>query len=114
MTVREILTRNLAFYRKRANLTQKAAAEQIGTKKTTLSSWEQGKSQPSADMLVTICKIYKTSLSDLCGYDYTENFTPEEKELIWVFRQSDDLEKAMVRKILGIREKKDTSVQKEA
>ena len=114
MSIREQLAKNLAFYRNRAGLTQQAAADILGTKKSTLSSWERCASQPNADMLVSIAFTYKASLSDLCGTDYKMEFTSEEKEIIYAFRQSDELEKAIVRKIIGIREKKDSPVQKEA
>lgn len=114
MTVREELAKNLAFYRKRAGLTQVEASEILGTKKTTLSSWERGVSQPSADMLVSIAFTYKTPLSDLCGMDYNMTYSAEEKEIILAYRCSDDSDKTVVRRILGIREKKDSNVSKEA
>lgn len=101
MTVREQLAINLAFYRKKAGYTQKTAAKELGTKLTTISSWERGVSQPSADMLVSIALKYKVSLSDLCGMDYTETFSAEEKELIYAFRSHPE-HQASIRVLLGI------------
>lgn len=86
MTIREQLARNLAYYRKKAGYTQKNAAAELGTKLTTMSSWERGVSQPDADMLVSIAMLYKVSLSELCGMDYDMGITPEERELIRAFR----------------------------
>lgn len=86
MNVRETLAKNLAYYRKRAGLNQSDAAEKLGTKKTTLASWEQMKSQPNADMLVAIAMLYKATLSELCGTDYDLKITSEEKDLIKAYR----------------------------
>lgn len=100
MTIRETLSRNLAFYRNKAGLTQSAAADLLGTKKTTISSWERGVSQPSADMLVSIAKAYKVPLSDLCGADYIVEYSPDEKMIIELYRKSGDHEKQMIQRIL--------------
>ena len=101
MTIRETLSKNLALYRNKAGLTQTAAADLLGTKKTTISSWERGISQPSADMLVAIAKTYKVPLSDLCGADYVIEYSPDEKKLIEMYRKSDDYEKLVIQKILS-------------
>ncbi|MCR5403952.1 MAG: helix-turn-helix domain-containing protein [Butyrivibrio sp.] len=104
MSVREQLAKNLAYYRKRAGYTQKIAADKLGTKLTTMSSWERGVSQPNVDMLVSIAMLYRVPLSDLCGMDYNVSITAEERELIYAFRSHPELQDA-VRKILDIREK---------
>lgn len=103
MTIREQLARNLAYYRKKSGFTQKEAAKRLGTKLTTISSWERGVSQPSADMLVSIAMLYKVSLSDLCGadYGYIAPYSPEEQLLIDSYRKADDHEKLVIQKILS-------------
>ena len=101
MTIRETLSKNLALYRNKAGLTQSAAADLLGTKKTTISSWERGISQPSADMLVAIAKAYRVPLSDLCGADYIVEYSPEEKLIIEMYRQSSDQDKQTIQKILA-------------
>lgn len=113
MTIREQLARNLGYYRKRAGYTQKIAAEKLGTKLTTMSSWERGVSQPDADMLVSIAMLYRVPLSDLCGMDYDTSITVEERELIYAFRNHPEVQDA-VRKLLDVREKKDNSISKKA
>lgn len=102
MSIRDQLARNLAYYRKKSGLTQKAAAEKLGTKLTTLSSWERCVSQPSADMLVAIAMLYHVSLSDLCGVDYLVEYSPEEKYMIESYRKADDSEKLVIQKILAL------------
>lgn len=109
MTIRDQLARNLAYYRKKAGYTQKKAAEALGTKLTTISSWERNVSQPDADMLVSIAFLYKVSLSDLCGMDYDMGITPEERELIQAFREHPE-HHTSIRCLLGIREKKDSNI----
>ncbi len=113
MTVRDMLSRNLACYRKEAGLNQTQAAEIIGTKKTTLASWEQGKSQPDADMLVALAMAYHVSLSELCGMDYDMQITPFEMELIRAYRQHPE-HQVSINALLDIREKKDNFLQEDA
>ena len=110
MTVREMLTKNLAYYREESGHTQKSAAEALKTRPTTISSWERGVSQPSADMLVEIALLYKVPLSVLCGIDYDMKYTAEEMELIKAFRNHPE-HQASIRVLLGVREKKDNLVQ---
>jgi transcriptional regulator with XRE-family HTH domain len=113
MSVREMLSRNLAYYRKKAGLNQTQAAEKIGTKKTTLASWEQNKSQPDADMLVALAMAYHVSLSELCGMDYDMQITPFEMELIRAYRCHPE-HRASINCLLCLREKKDDTLQEEA
>lgn len=102
MTVKEQLAKNLAYYRTLAGYTQKSAAELLHTKPTTISSWERGISQPSADMLVKIAMLYKVTLSDLCGTDFKQEFSPEEKTLVFSYRKASDSDRHVVRRILDM------------
>lgn len=113
MTIREMLAKNLAYYREKAGFTQKSASEALQTKPTTISSWERGVSQPSADMLVSIAVLYKVPLSILCGMDYETKITGEELELIEAFREHPE-HQTSIRVLLGIREKKDHLLQDSA
>lgn len=107
MTVRETLAKNLAHYRKQAGYNQKTASIALNTKPTTISSWERGVSQPSADMLVAIAVLYKVPLSCLCGMDYDLKVTNEELELIKAFRNADEFDRMTVLRTLGIADKKE-------
>lgn len=108
MTVREELAKNLAYYRKQSGFTLKKSAELLGTKLSTVSSWERGVSQPSADMLVQIANVYQVTLSELCGTDFCPEFTHGEKSLIYAYRKADEAERIVIRRILGIDEKKES------
>lgn len=106
MTVREMLAGNLSLYRNKAGYSQKSAAEALHTKPTTISSWEVGKSQPSADMLVEIALLYKVPLSVLCGMDYDMKISAEEMEIIQAYRNADDYDKTSVLRTLNVADKK--------
>ena len=47
--------------------TQKSLAEKLRVSKPTVQAWELGKSSPSHDMLVTICRMYQVSADYLLG-----------------------------------------------
>ena len=61
------LASKLKEFRIAKGLTQKQASELLGTKQSTLASWEIAKSQPDADMLLQICTLYKIEITDLLG-----------------------------------------------
>lgn len=48
-----------------ANLTQNQLAEKLVISRQAISNYEQGRSYPSIDILVGICKVFNTSLDDL-------------------------------------------------
>lgn len=58
-----------------AGYTQKQVYEMIGVPQSTFSSWEVGKSEPSADILLKLCKIYGVNdILSAFGYDgYNED-----------------------------------------
>lgn len=65
--IRENMQKNIIFYRKMRNLTQKELAEKIGTGITTVSGWERGLYSPDIDTLFLICNVLGVSLNDICG-----------------------------------------------
>lgn len=52
------LTLNLRKTRKIFDITQTKAAECCGVKRATFQSWEEGRAQPSAEMLVNIATVF--------------------------------------------------------
>lgn len=76
----------------------------------TIYGWESGVSQPSADVLLYLCKLYK--INDVLGTfgwnesekieeNYMFRLTSEEANLIWAYRMNPAMKK-VVRKILEI------------
>ena len=49
---------SLAAVRVNANMTQEQAANAINVSKTTINSWENGKSKIPFESLVNLCKVY--------------------------------------------------------
>lgn len=57
----------LSEIRKDHGDTQATLAEQLGVSLPTIRAWEQEKSSPSHEMLVTICHLYHVSADYLLG-----------------------------------------------
>ena len=57
----------LAEVRKDHGDTQQDLADKLRVTKFTISNWEQGKSEPSHDLLVLICQLYNISSDYLLG-----------------------------------------------
>ncbi len=73
----------------------------------TLYSWENGKNQPSADSLITLCKLYNiTNILKTLGYQNEKEPVPlilseEEREIIIKYRSRNYCNSA-IRKLLDI------------
>ena len=82
----------LSEVRKDHSDTQAALARRLGVSLPTVRAWEQEKSSPSHEMLVTICRLYHVSADYLLGLSdldpaYTrrrrlEQFTKEERRVL--------------------------------
>ena len=48
-----------------ANMTQQAAASELGIERTTISMWETGAASPRSEMLLKIAALYKCSVDEL-------------------------------------------------
>lgn len=61
--VKSIFSKNLVRIRNYYEWTQEMAAQQIGIKRATLASYEEGRAEPCIDILVKIARAYR--LKDL-------------------------------------------------
>ena len=87
----------LAEIRKDNGDTQKMLAKKLDVTVSTVRSWEQGRSSPPHEMLVSICKMYQVSSDYLLGLtrvDPTyvqrkrlERFTKEELQELRKFEE---------------------------
>ena len=59
--------KSFKFYRKKANLTQKEAAEKIGINDYQLGNYETNRSQPSLEILKKMSKVYSVSIDKMLG-----------------------------------------------
>lgn len=62
-----MLGERLSEIRKDHGHTQADLADQLGVSLFTVRAWEQGKSAPNHDMLVTLCRLYHVSSDYLLG-----------------------------------------------
>lgn len=63
--MRNHLPENLKWLRKDRGWTCENAAEELNMKRSTLSSWENGATEPSVQAIIKICELYYITPSDL-------------------------------------------------
>lgn len=71
----------LAEMRKDYGDTQAALAERLGVSLPTVRAWEQEKSSPSHEMLVSICRLYHVASDYLLGLSDVDPVYMEQKRL---------------------------------
>ena len=82
-----------------SNLSMDALAEKLGTKKSTISMWENSNIIPREEMLIKIYKLFNVSIDYLLGNDKMEGKAPDNRKLAYLQRNlekmdDDRLEKA--------------------
>lgn len=65
--------KSFKFYRQKAHLTQKEAAEKIGVKDYQLANYETNRSQPSLEILKKMSKVYLVSIDKMLGNSVLPN-----------------------------------------
>ena len=71
--VKSTLAQNIAFFRKRMNLTQTELAKMLQYSNKNISKWEQGETIPDIFTLKKLSKIFGVSLDTLTSKITTEN-----------------------------------------
>lgn len=74
----------LKLMRKNAGYKQKDVYEHFNIPQSTFASWENGISEPSGEMLIKLCKFYK---SDLLDFSIEVDLTNSEIELLNKYRR---------------------------
>lgn len=64
MSIREIMASKLREARRNSGLTAEEVGFKVGKSGKTIYSWESGKGQPDADMLIKVCRIYDMDVRD--------------------------------------------------
>lgn len=101
----------LKYLRKREGISQAELALRLGITPSAIGNYESGTRKPSYEIEDAIADYFNVSIDFLRGIeDERRNITSEEYEMILAFRKADDIDKTLVRRVLGIREKKDTTV----
>ena len=114
------IAKSLKFYRKQNNLSVRDVAEQLSVDQNivaekTVYGWESGQTQPDADILLKLCKIYHIdNILGAFGYDENVPFyvqpTTFEMKLLKSYREHPELHPA-IHKLLGV-EDVNTGVKK--
>lgn len=65
--------KSFKFYRQKANLTQKEAADLIGINDYQLGNYETNRSQPSLEVLIKMSKVYLVSIDKMLGNNALRN-----------------------------------------
>lgn len=109
------LGRMLRYYRKAQHYSVQQVVDKlkkeysVSISPKTIYGWETSQNQPSADMLLTLCKIYQiNNILESLGYESTKEQPPlilsaEERELVLKYRSHKYLNSA-IRKLLDMNE----------
>lgn len=60
----------IAFYRKRANLSQRELADKLGISPSSVGMYESGKRFPEREIEEALADLFNVSLNELRGLDY--------------------------------------------
>lgn len=58
--------KTLARLREEKGLSQKEVAEELGVTRQAVSGWESGRTRPSVEKLVAVCRLYGVPVEELC------------------------------------------------
>ena len=97
--IRDEISKNLLFYRKKSGMTQKELAELLGVKNSAVSNWEKGVNSIDIETLFKACTIFKISVNDMYGQfsNETIDLPNEIREIIDIASQLDPIDRAEIR-----------------
>lgn len=105
----EYLGKILKKLRNEKGYTQQQVADLLGLKnKSTLGSWEVGKSEPDGVTFLKLMRLYEVAdiyatFNEEAPKSENVNLTDLEKHVMVAYRKSDDVTKEMVHRILNIK-----------
>lgn len=100
--IKDQISKNLLYYRKKSGLTQKEFAEKLGVKNTAVSNWENNQNSIDIETLVKACDIFGISINQM--YENNEEniaLTEHETQVIKAYRNRPEMQPA-VDKLLGV------------
>lgn len=98
---------------KQRNIKPNKVSKETGVSTATLTSWKQGKYTPKPDKLKLIADFFNVSLEFLMRnedvqwdpteqkIDYIISLSEEEQEILTAYRNSDKVQKEMIKRLLG-------------
>ena len=89
------MARTIARLRKESGLSAAEVGEAVGRSGKTVSAWEADISEPSAECLIALCRLFGAPISEFYPHDVVDvdtigTVTPHEYELLSVFRSCSD------------------------
>lgn len=101
MNTKSYLSLRLYLARKSAGLSVDEVGRELGRSGKTISAWEAGYNEPSPDMLIKVCHLFKVPISYFFPTELADTpLTQDELDLVAVYRTLDDESKAMARGFL--------------
>lgn len=94
--IRDEISKNLLFYRKRSGMTQKELATLLGVKNSAVSNWEKGVNSIDIETLFKACTIFKISVNEMYG-QFNNATSDEVKDIIDMVAQLDTIDRAEIR-----------------
>ena len=101
-------------------LTDSDVAKATGVHRSTFSDWKSGRSSPKNDKILKLVRFFNVNYYDFfedngmhTPFESGKYVTDSEYEIIIAIRQHPEMLEAVM-KLLDMREKKDSTVQKEA
>ena len=91
-------------------LTGKELGEQLKLKKSPMTDWKNGKSQPTVDQIIKICEIFGISSDYLLFGKIEQKLNIDEKNILNAYRIANPTVKEITRKLLDIPEQKTKSL----
>jgi len=93
----KILFEKLKVYRLKCNLTQQDVADYLNLKnKSVVGNWEIGKSEPSAEVFLRLCRLYRIkNVYELIGETTPDEISNDEMEIIDAYRLHPEMHNAV-------------------
>lgn len=89
--------KDLRKWRERKGYSQKQVAISLGIAPPQISKWEAGTTEPTLENLIKLCELYGVTLDEIVGHPQAPGaVTPEERDLLRVFRQLNESGRAYV------------------
>lgn len=114
--VRDNISKNILFYRKKTGLTQSQLAEKLNVKTTSVSSWERGANSPDIETLYSVCQLFNITLDEMYGVEEINphiQLSQSEQHHIFKYRSIDDKGKHTVNTVLDMEYTRCTKVSNE-
>lgn len=97
--IRDEISKNLLFFRKRSGMTQKELANLLGVKNSAVSNWEKGVNSIDIETLFKACTIFNISVNDMYGIynNETETYSKDFLEYYELISRLDPIDRAEIR-----------------